>query len=292
MKRGEKELIKSLTDVQQIKNTIKFLKDNNIFFKHTLTNYTTTIETPAEIMKWNTNNMDKRAFIANQMIKKDLREYTANEPPNTSAIGLQFFDTFIQKPITSDNVFCIDIKSAYAYVLLNDGFISLKTFNFLNMLPKKARLAALGMLASRQDVFYFQGSEMTGHIKNVNANESYFWYCVLRVSEIMKKIVSETKPLFFWVDGIYFDRYDDVIKCKQILTDEKYKFSEKKCLMFVAEMVTKKNSAQVNKISFYESKDLDLKYSDANKKNTDYKVFSIPLRTHIKHELINFLINK
>jgi len=289
MKREGKELVKSLTSTDQIKLQIKFLEEQNIFYKMKLTNYTTTIETPSQIFKWNNNNMSKKAFIAYSMILKDLKEYTANERPDTMNNNLEYFNTNIEGIINQETVYCIDIKSAYASVLLNDGFISERTFQFINLLPKKSRLAAVGMLASRNDLFYFQGRELTGHQKNVNVNENYFWYCVQRTADLMNLIKAQTDYLFFWVDGIYFLTQKDADKAKEILTAEKYLYTEKKCLMFQAQTIDKP-AGKMNRISFYECKNLNLKYEDAKKEDVEYKIFSIPLRRKIKNEIIEYLI--
>jgi hypothetical protein len=254
--------------------------------------YTTTIETPSSIYKWNDNNMSQKAFIGYQLIKKDLKEYTANEMPDINRNNLEFFNTYIEGNIYENTAFCIDIKSAYATILFIDGFISERTFAYISSLPKKARLACVGMLASRHDLFYFEGENLISHDKVVNPLENYFWYCVQRTSEIMQKIVNETRALFYWVDGIYFTDYDSVITAKKILAEEKFNFSEKNCLMFNATTKETKNGNSLNSISFYETKDLNLQYNEATRENTEYKVFSIPLRRNLKNQLINYLINK
>ncbi len=288
----KKEAVKSLTCKEDIKRKIKFLEDNMIKYTMKVSTYTTTIETPSQVFKWNDNNMNKRAFIAFQMIKKDLKEYTANELPEINRFSLEFFNTYIEKSIYSETAYCIDIKSAYATVLFNDGFISKKTYDFINILPKKARLAAVGMLASRHDLFYFEGPNLLSHDKVVNPLENYFWYCVNRTTEIMREIVTETNALFYWVDGIYFLTPQEVEKAKEILSAYNYSYSEKKCFLFDAKTKEQKNGNTINSISFYECKDLTLNYTDAKKENTDYKVFNVPLRRTLKNELINYLINR
>lgn len=290
---AEKKIkIASLTSKEDIKRRINFLESNGIKFKMKLSTYTTTIETPSSIYKWNDNNMNSKAFIGYQLIKRDLKEYTANEMPDINRNNLEFFNTYIEGNINENTAFCIDIKSAYATILFIDGFISERTFAYISSLPKKARLACVGMLASRHDLFYFEGENLISHDKVVNPLENYFWYCVQRTSEIMLKIVGETRALFYWVDGIYFTDYESVIKAKKILEEEKFNFSEKNCLMFSATTKETKNGNSLNSISFYESKNLNLQYSQATKENTEYKVFSIPLRRNLKNQLINYLINK
>jgi hypothetical protein len=288
----KKEKVKSLTSRAQIKLRIDFLQQENIFHKLILSNYTTTIETPSQIIKYNDRMMSNKAFLAYAMIRRDINNFTANGMPDIDRAELDYFDTYIEKPLNQMQVFCVDIKSAYATVLFNDGFICADTFRYINILPKKARLAAVGMLASRKDVFYFQGAELNGHDKIINPMQNYFWYCVKRTAEIMKEIAAETKPLFFWVDGIYFQYASDAAKCCKMLDEQKYKYSQKKCFMFEAQTKESKRGDILNKISFYECKNNELEYENATKKDLDYKVFSIPVRKRQKEDLVNYLINK
>jgi hypothetical protein len=288
---AKKNKVKSLTNLEQINRQIDFLKEMNIFYKYIISNYTTTIETKSNIYQFNDRLMSNRAFVAYNMIKKDLKEFSANEQPDTRAAGLQYFDTFIENSVNIETCFLVDIKSAYATILLNDGFISPQTFGYISTLPKKARLAAVGMLAGRKDVFYFQGKELTGTDVIINPLESYFWYCVKRTSEIMLQIRKETDCLFYWVDGIYLKNESDVKKAKEILSAEKYFFSEKKIFSFQALTRENKNKDIFNQISFFQSDKIN-EYSQATKENTEYKTFQIPIRKHQKEKLVNYLLNK
>lgn len=257
-----------------------------------LSNYTTIIETPSRIFSWNDHNLDTKAFIAYQMIKRDLNEYTANERPEIERAKLEFFDTYTEDTFNRDMVFAVDIKSAYATILYLDGFICEKTYGYISTLDKKARLAAVGMLASRRDVFYYKGKELLSCDKIVNPYENYFWYCVKRTSEIMQQIAGQTKPLFYWVDGIYFETVDDKAKAKDILEAQGFKYSEKNCFMLQIECTRTKRTEVLNKISFYETKNLMQPYETASKKDLEYKVFSIPLRRNLRRELLEYLMNK
>lgn len=232
--------------------------------------------------------MSKKAFIAYQMILKDLREYTANEKPEINREELRYFETYLSKPVYYETAYLVDIKSAYATILFNDGFISEKTFNFINILPKKARLAAVGMLASRRDVFFYQGSELLEHEKVINENENYFWYCVKRTAEIMAEITKDTQPLFFWVDGIYLKTQKEVETAHQILTREKYNFSTKKIFSFLCKTYQNKMGDILNQISFFQSSEVD-KYEELTRANSEYKSFSIPVKNMKKEILLKYL---
>lgn len=287
----KKERIFSLTDQKQINRQIEFLKSMNIFFKYIISNYSTRIETANHIYQFNDRMMSNKAFAAFSMIKKDLKEFSANEQPDTLPAGLMYFDTFIEEPIQIDTAYLIDIKSAYATILLNDGFISEKTFKYIQTLPKRDRLAAVGMLAGRKDVFYFQGEELTGNDVIINPLHNYFWYCVKRTSEIMMQIKAETDPLFFWVDGIYLKTQRDAEKAKEILRSEKYFFSEKKIFSFVAQTKTTAENDILNKISFFQSDKINT-YAELSRDNSEFKTFTIPVRKYKKEKLINYLLNQ
>lgn len=287
---AKKDKIKSLTSKEQINREIKFLHEHNIFHKFIISNYTTTIETAARIIKFNDNLMSQKAFIAYQMIKRDLKNYTANEKPFIDKNELRYFETYLEKPINTSQAFLVDIKSAYATILYNDGFISKETFNYINILPKKARLAAVGMLASRKDYFYFHGKELSGHEKQINELENYFWYCVKRTAEIMQEISLKTKPLFFWVDGIYFTSAQDAAQAKEILKENKYFYSEKNIYYFQCQNKITERGDLINQISFYQTNE-NIPLVNVSKKNTEYKVFSIPVKKELKERLIKYLTN-
>jgi hypothetical protein len=223
------------------------------------------------------------------MIKRDFKEYTANEYPTIERENLQFFESYMNKPVNYPQAFCIDIKSAYANNLFLDGFICEKTFIYLNSLDKKARLAAVGMLASRKDIFIYEGENLISHDKIINPLENYFWYCVKRTAEIMHEIASATQPLFYWVDGIYFSDIDNLNQAAEILEINKYSYSKKNCFLFQAETRENKKNDILNDISFYECKNMALEYRDAQKKDLEYKIFSIPLRQQLRKKLIEFL---
>jgi hypothetical protein len=287
----KKKTEKSLTNKDQINREIAYLRQFDIAHTYQISNYTTQIETPSKIIRFNDRMLSNRAFAGYSKIKKDLAEYTANEVPTIDKFSLDYFQTYIEGDIFKRQCFLVDIKSAYATILLNDGFISHETFKYINTLPKKDRLACVGMLASHKNVFKFQGKELLETGKIINPLENYFWYCVKRTSEIMNNVRSETNPLFFWVDGIYFKTQSDARRAKEILKAEKYLFSEKKIFYFSAKTKTNNFGDSYNKIQFYEGPQ-ELGFTEINKKELDFKTFAIPVNKAIKNTLINYLLKK
>jgi len=283
--------VKSLTEKQQLNNQIDYLRKNNIVHSLYTSNYTTKIESAGAIYNFADRLMNAKAFIGYQMIKKDIREFTANGEPQINKYDLEYFSTDIVGSIFKRQAYLVDIKSAYATILLNDGFITEKTFNYINSLPKKDRLAAVGMLASQKNKFNFVGKELISIERIQNPLQNYFWYCVKRTSELMNEIREENKTLFFWVDGIYFQTLKESRAAQEFLKREKYKFSEKKLFHFHAETKTNQYGDEYNKISFFEA-DKNINFEDAKKSELDFKVFTVPKNKQIKKDLEKWIFKQ
>jgi len=104
----------------------------------------------------------------------------------------------------------------------------------------------------------------------------------------MNLICAETKPLFFWVDGIYLKTEKEVQKAHEVLTNEKYNFSTKKIFSFLCKMYETENNNVLNQISFFQSATVT-EYSELNKSNSEYKTFSMPVKNLKKELLIKYL---
>ncbi len=272
------EKFKQYIDKNSINKIISYLRKFNIPFRTTLTNYTTTIEYNGKQIKYITEDMSIRAFAGANKIKKDINEFTANEYPSIKKSELVYFDLMKHKIYQGETVYCVDIKSAYATILLNDGFISKETYNYLSTLKKKERLAAVGMLAARKDNFYFNGRELTGHQKDISKYENYFWWAVLRTSEIMRKI-SFDSSVFFWVDGIYFLNICDAYKAMKVLKSENFNYSFKTCYDFYYD---NSEIGDLYKCFFYEKE----------KTPENFKIFNLRKPDKTKEVLISFFLNK
>lgn len=144
--------------------------------------------------------------MAYNMIKKEATQLPI-APIDKSQ--LQYFASNIfNADFYADVIFNIDIKAAYATVLLNDGFISSNTYNYIMRLPKMDRLAAVGMLAGKKAIFSIDESgKIISHTETVSPTADYFFYCVKKTFDIMseaEKVIGNDAFLFSWVDGIYF----------------------------------------------------------------------------------------
>jgi hypothetical protein len=176
-----------------------------------LSNYSYKINSPLNSIK-SCNDKPTKFFIAGAMIKKDCIKKPI---PFIDKNELHFFNyNFSQFNKIKNNFFYgIDIKSAYATILLNNDYLSKKTFNYIQSLPKLDRLGAIGMLASNKKIFFFDENNNLIDCQNiVSKNEGYFYFCVKELNRIMDLIQSKINSyLFFWVDCIYFSNPKDII---------------------------------------------------------------------------------
>lgn len=168
-----------------------------------------------------------RCFAAYAKVKKDVK----NKPvPAIDKEELHYFEHDFKQTCHIDKVFNIDLKSAYATILLLDGYIGKDTYTYLTALPKHDRLASVGMLASQKKIFAFdrKGTIRT-YEQSVSPLENFFYYAVKRTFEIMQdlRIILRRSYLFTWVDGIYFTPdMDGLIGCEDYLRRIGFRYSE------------------------------------------------------------------
>lgn len=192
-------------DADAVNTYIDIHKKLKIPFKITLSTYTTKIESNYCNIYFMRNEQSTKVFSAYAKVKKDVTQYQVKKI-NVNRLNY-FSHNFGFNDFYSDVIYNIDIKSAYASILYNDGFITKKTFEYLKSIPKMDRLASLGMLASKKQVFEMdEFGKPISEKTIVSPNSDYFFYCVKRISEIMNIASKHLGKafLFTWVDGIYF----------------------------------------------------------------------------------------
>ena len=203
------------------------LRESNIPFTLTCSNYTSRIESPVIDRKFVYSMQSNQCFAAYAKVKKDVKD---KEVPSIDKRSLVYFEHDFREARDLRRVYNIDLKSAYASVLFKEGFITRDTFNYLGRLPKHDRLASVGMLASRKNTFGFnrQGEVLT-YESTVSNLENFFFYAVQKTFEIMQnlKAILGRDYLFTWVDGIYFiPNMDSLVACEDYLRKIGYRYSE------------------------------------------------------------------
>lgn len=168
-----------------------------------------------------------QTFAAYAKVKKDVKD---KEVPKINKDDLSYFEHDFKESCSIDRVYNVDLKSAYATILYNDGFITKDTFLYLSRLPKHDRLAAVGMLASKKKAFVFdKRGSVRSYEETISQLENFFYFAVQRTFEIMQtcKMLLGQNYLFTWVDGIYFkSSMEGLIACEDYLRSIGFRYSE------------------------------------------------------------------
>jgi hypothetical protein len=186
-----------------VNDFIELLVKQKSDFQLRCSNYTMQVVVADSKYNYIKEEQSNAAFAAFSKLKHDLG---TKKRPNIQAGDVSYFIHNFKEPLFIERVINIDLKSAYANILFNDGLISKPTATYLKGLKKKDRLAAVGMLASKKEVYDFENGEPGKMYEERSDFSPFFFYAVKRTSEIMgelKKICGNSY-LFTWVDGIYF----------------------------------------------------------------------------------------
>ena len=211
----------AILNPKTVNQYIDLHKKLKIPFTQTISTYTTRIQSSYCDIHFMKTEHPKRVFCAYNKVKADVKKVDVRKIKTNS---LQYYSAnFKHDNFYADVIYNIDIKSAYATILFNDGLISKETFDYLNKLPKMERLASVGMLASKKNIFQIdEKGEVIDEKVIISPTSDYFFYCVKRTSEIVNLAAKHLGKafLFSWVDGIYFlqDHFSS-IKAGHILTE-------------------------------------------------------------------------
>lgn len=202
--------IKSLKNEKSAKAHIEFLKKSGFPFTLKISNYTIEIVSDLYNIQFLHSMRSNRCFAAYAKVKSNVMNFPL---PDIDYSRLEYFHHDFNKEFYAPHAINIDLRSAYATVLYNDGYISEDTFRYIQSIPKMDRLAAIGMLASKKYCFEYRDGDLVDYYKIQSELESFFFYCAQRVGDVMrdlKKIAGEDY-LFTWVDGIYLRTNDEYL---------------------------------------------------------------------------------
>ena len=263
---------------KNVSTQIKLLKKIKSPFILSVSNYTVKIEAPnpAYNCYFMKNEQSNKVFAAGKMIEKDLKRF---DIPEIDMQKNEYFSLGLTDSFYADKMYNIDIKSAYATILFNDGFITKKTFKYICSLQKMERLAALGMIAGRKNVFsHSKSGKIISNEEVINPLSPFFFYCVQKTNNIIldvKNKIMLSSFIFSWVDGIYYNDPSASLIAQEYIFEE-YKL--KTTLKELTEFEVKK-----------EDEFFDIVFMDG----ADKKTFAIPVpETHLKKKIIAHLLNK
>jgi hypothetical protein len=261
---------------------LQLILDLQLDFELTTSNYTTTICLNNGTRKFLLQKQSAKTFSAFQKIKSDVK---GKKVPRIKEENLIYFQHDFKKEASFDKVMNIDLKSAYATILLRDGFITKETYEYLEGCNKRERLASVGMLASQKRIFYYKNGIPTDHDTIKSKTAGIFFHCVKKTYEIMSrlKMICGNKYLFTWVDGIYFAPDEEVLSnCLEELSNYSFNFKTEVLTNFEVKIFPGKA-----KVTFH-------KPSSKKDKLTDKKLFQFSInRSQFQRETIsNFKLHK
>jgi len=219
--------------IENIETFINPLINEEKTFSWAQTNTSSIIDIPSENVQYNIIDTltRKEVFYIHSKIKSNIKNSNIfiDEVPKDN-INYYSITNRLGVNARIDNIFCIDIKSAYPSALLNEKLILIDTFNELQMLDKLERLKSIGMLASKKTILFYHRGTLNDYDLKENEYSNYFFYTQYVIGEIMNLIEIELGNdfLFFWIDGIYFKNEINIKKVCDILQKANYLFSIEK----------------------------------------------------------------
>lgn len=185
------------------RHVVNYLVAKKLPFNLTASNYTALIEAENIKEKFVMSIQSNRTFAAFAKIKSNVKDKPV---PEIDREQLRYFQHNFKRTCEYPKVYNIDLKSAYATILRNDGLITEETFRYLSKCTKPERLACVGMLASKKQFFEFKDGVPTQTHTTESPFCNFFYHAVQRTDEIMTilKEACAHSYLFTWVDGIYY----------------------------------------------------------------------------------------
>lgn len=214
-------------------------------------------------------------FAAYNKIKSDLKELPV--PVDTKYI--KYYQTnFKHTHLYADKIYQIDIKSCYASILRNNNLISAETYKHICKLSKENRLAAMGMLASKKNIFQFDNTgEVVSHTVKKSEYSDYFFFCVQETYRIMDecKVILGDDFLFIWVDAIYFSGNTEKAQSVINYFKEEHNLESSVNILYQFEVELRKDFYRLRYIKDRESTFMDIPTPEQSEKT----------------ELLNYLLN-
>ena len=211
------------TRLKRTANNIQFQIDllNEFKMKFEVQNgtYTTTILTEQGKTRYLMNTYPTRVFQVANMIKSDvLKSENAKAIIEAKYFKTNFGFSETAKAYKAKQVLNIDITSAYATCLVQNGLISQKTYEALKKLSKADRLPCVGMLATSHTKYFYENGECVSVDSFRSHTAPVFFYIIDEINYVMQNIqfLLGDKYIFHWVDGIFFDFKTDPKTIKMI----------------------------------------------------------------------------
>jgi len=188
-------------------------------------NYTMKVVLDGDVTKFIRSKQSNRVFAAFRKLEVDVKKANVKE---MDVEDVRYFQHDFKQPLYVERVCNIDLKSCYNNILHREGIISDETHKYISNLSKAERLAAVGMLAARKEIFTFKRGVVQSVEEERSENSRFFFFAVQKTFEMMNelKAICGKDYLFTWVDGIYFlPRPGLREKCQEYLKKIKFPYS-------------------------------------------------------------------
>lgn len=182
----------------------------------TFTNMTTKVETENSIYVINPERViNKSIFIVMNKIASLINKTKIPDDYRGNIKYNLFNETNIDNKIKENQIVEIDIVSAYFNAAINLGYLSAENVNEICELSekcklttkefKKAKLMALGSMATRKEIFEFENGKYVERDLIIKETENIFFHVAFEIDLLMKDIASKFKEHFFfyWVDALF-----------------------------------------------------------------------------------------
>lgn len=290
------ETQKAELNFKNIKKEIDFLKYSGEAYEIHVSTYTTKIRSNILNIDFIKNQHSLKMFSAYQKIKTDIlnRESLGLKLPAVDRSNIMYYRANILEDIQAEKIHHIDLNSAYLQTLLNNYCISQDTFDYCNRLSKPDRLAAVGMLASHKDIFYYNSDgNLEAYAEEKNPLSDYFFYTSQKVGEILRDVATliNKQFLFFWIDGFYFKDFDFISNDEINMSNELNNFTPEYLVNLINEQY-KYNCSYEKFYNFKASKKdniINIKYKVNNIKSKEYNIPILTDEYKIKKELLKLI---
>jgi len=173
---------------------------------------------------FNSKSLDRKFNGKELNFIKKVKKHVINENVSMNFLGTRYKSKDIKyievsKKLKSgdvyEDVYCLDLVSAYFQMALMLGVISPDIYKEGIGIDKVTRLASLGSLARRTEVREYDGKEyrLLETIESTATENCWFAICY-KVGELMLKASKSLGDefIFYWVDGIFFKNTPENIK--------------------------------------------------------------------------------
>ena len=205
--------------LSSIYEIINYFCENETRFKVTFSGYSVKVETADEKYFFTDAKTGNSALFFYAKMNKETQNA---QPREIGRINYYDFTGILkEKEKKIERCYCIDLNSAYLQVLLNEGLISIETFEHINnkskasKQAKESRLKAVGMFAKSTTVLeYENGQPVKDPVFSRNPKSWIYFLAAQKTVLAMQEIKKAFKSVFlcYWVDGIFVKGQAEEVK--------------------------------------------------------------------------------